>query len=413
MDRLILHSDLNNFYASAEISRNRSLRGLPIAVAGDVEERHGIVLAKSYEAKRCGVKTGEALWQARAKCPDIRFIPPDFPFYAELSARVREIYLSYTDMVESFGVDECWLDVTGSHKLFAPSFLDPFNGACAIAEEIRRRVKRETGLTVSVGVSYNKTFAKLASDMRKPDAVTAIPRESFRETVWSLPIEELLFVGGKTAQKLKLYGIHTIGALATADESFVRLLLGKRGVELRRAARGEESSPVLRRREVPQAKSVGCGTTTRSDLVRDEDMRRVLYSLCENVSSRLREQKLMCRTVRLGIREYDLYTFERQTTLTEATRTAQAIFGAAYALLCANRRDDRPIRSLTVQASSIESEEGSQMTMFPHSEHERREELESCIDELRKKYGRGIMKWGNESPKSPRAPIFAPGAVRL
>lgn len=397
MDRLILHSDLNNFYATAEISRDASLRGLPIAVAGDAEERHGIVLAKSCEAKRFGVATGDTLWQARAKCPDIRFIPPDFALYAELSSRVREIYLSYTDMVESFGVDECWLDVTGSRALFAPSASSPFEGACAIADEIRRRVKRELSLTVSVGVSFNKSFAKLASDMRKPDAVTPIPRESFREIVWPLPVESLLFVGGKTAQKLKLYGIHTVGALATADVGLVRLLLGRRGDELQRAARGEESSPVLRRQELPRAKSVGCGTTARHDLVSDEEMRCLLYSLCESVSTRLREQKLMCRTVSLSIREYDLYTFERQTTLTEATRTAQAIFGAAYALLCANRREDKPIRSLTVRASLLESDEGAQLTMLPHAEDERREELEACIDALRKKYGSGIMRWGNES----------------
>lgn len=393
MDRIILHSDLNNFYAAAEISRNASLRGLPIAVAGDAESRHGIVLAKSCEAKKYGVVTGDTLWQARAKCPDIRFIPPDFKLYAELSEKVRQIYLCYTDMVESFGPDECWLDVTGSHRLFAPDIDNPHEAGLAIAETIRHRVKRETSLTVSVGVSFNKTMAKLASDMKKPDAVTSLPREDIRDKVWPLPAEKLLFVGPKTSARLKLYGIRTVEQLACADESFLTLILGKRGRELRLSARGEECAPIVPRRELPQAKSVSCGTTAKHDMICDDELRSVLRALCVNVSTRLRENHRLCRSVSITVREYDLHTFERQTTLHELTRTSEALFDAAYSLLCSSMSKDRPIRSLTVKASSLSDDDGVQLSMFP-TRHTNREELESCVDELRRRYGANVLRWG-------------------
>jgi len=395
MDRIILHSDLNNFYASAEMTRNEALRGLPIAVAGDTEMRHGIVLAKSYEAKRFGVATGDTLWQAKLKCPDIRFVPPDFELYCRLASQVRAIYHSYTDMVESFGMDECWLDVTGSQRLFAGGCTDADAAGVAIANEIRERVKRETGLTVSVGVSFNKVFAKLGSDMKKPDAVTLISRGNFKDVVWPLPVRELLFVGPKTERKLVMYGIDTIGKLACADEKLISLLLGKRGRDLQASARGLECAPVLRREELPQVKSVSNGTTAYKDLSGDEEIKAVLYFLCESVSARLREQKLLCKTVCLCIREYDLYSFERQCQLKSPSRTAEDLFGAAYSLLNLHRRRDRPIRSLTVQATSLKAEGGEQISMFPESDSlGKREELESCVDALRKRYGSDILKRG-------------------
>ena len=395
MDRIILHSDLNNFYATAEMTRDASLRGLPIAVAGDTEARHGIVLAKSYEAKRFGVQTGDTLWQAKLKCPDIRFVPPDFELYCRLASKVRAIYHRYTDMVESFGMDECWLDVTGSQKLFARDSTSESEAGLMIANEIRERVKSETGLTVSVGVSFNKIFAKLGSDMKKPNAVTLISRENFKDVVWRLPVRELLLVGGKTERKLTMYGIDTIGKLATADEKLLTLLLGKRGRDLQMTARGLDSSPVLRREELPRVKSVSNGTTTYKDLSTDDEIKAVLYFLCESVSSRLREQHLLCRTVQLGIREFDLYTFERQGQLSAPSRTAEDLFAKAYSLLKLHRRGDRPIRSLTVRATSLSDDIGSQLTMFPETEPlGKREELESCVDGLRRRYGSGILKRG-------------------
>ena len=401
MDRIILHSDLNNFYASAEAARDPSLRGIPIAVAGDEEARHGIVLAKNYEAKRFGVSTGDTLWQAKLKCPDIKFIPPDFELYSRLSHEVRRIYDRYTDRVEPFGMDECWLDVTGSERLFCPGLSGVGGAGEYIADEIRRAVKRETGLTVSVGVSFNKIFAKLASDMKKPDAVTVVTRENFKDTVWPLPVGDLLFVGRKTEAKLRRFGISTIGRLAATEEKFLRTLLGKNGASLRQSALGLDSSTVTPVRDMPPVKSVGNGMTARRDLVCDEDIKIVLYTLCESVSARLREQELTCRTVSVGIRDSELFSYERQGQLAVPCRTAKAIFDKAFALVKNNRPIGKGIRSLSVRATSLSRDTSAQMSLFPEDELPApRENLESTVDRLRAKYGdgtlrRGIMLCGN------------------
>ena len=397
MDRIILHSDLNNFYASAETVRNPALRGHPVAVAGDEEARHGIVLAKNYEAKQYGVATGDTLWQAKAKCPDIIFVPPDYGLYTRLSREVRQIYNSYTDRVEPFGMDECWLDVSGSTRLFAPEARDRDEAGVIIANAIRERVKRETGLTVSVGVSFNKTFAKLASDMKKPDAVTAVTRGNFRDTVWNLPAADLLYVGRKTHKRLAAYGITTIGRLACSDEEFLRFLLGKNGISLRRAAAGLECAPVITPMEAPRVKSVGNGITTPRDLITEDDVKMVLYPLCESVSSRLRRQGLLCGTVTVGIKDSELFSFERQSRLEHPSRTAEDLFRTAYTLVMRHRPFGKGIRSLSVRASSLSDDTEDQISMFPEDELPcEREVLETVIDGLRRKYGgtavrRGIM----------------------
>ena len=213
VDRVILHIDMNNFYASVETLYDPSLKDIPMAVGGDKERRHGIVLAKNMLAKAKGVKTAEALWEAERKCPGIKFVPPHFERYAKYSRLAKEIYMQYTDMVESFGLDECWLDVSESANLFG--------GGKKIAEEIRAAVKKEIGITVSVGVSWNKIFAKLGSDMKKPDAVTEITEENYRDLVWRLPVEELLYVGRATKNKLNKRGVYTIGQLANTDEALL------------------------------------------------------------------------------------------------------------------------------------------------------------------------------------------------
>ncbi len=397
MDRIILHSDLNNFYASAEAARNSALRGLPIAVAGDVEARHGIVLAKSYEAKRFGVTTGDTLWQAKLKCPDIIFIPPDFELYSRLSAEVRRIYYRFTDRIEPFGMDECWLDVTGSKTLFCPDAKSDSEAGYRIADLIRETVKSETGLTVSIGVSFNKTFAKLASDMKKPDAVTVVSRENYRSTAWALPVNDLLYVGRKTDKKLRMYGIDTIGKLACADETLMKLLLGKNGISLKHAAAGLDTAPVMTAYEMPRVKSVGNGTTSPRDLLSDDDIKIVLYSLCESVSTRLREQKLLCRTVCVGIRDSELYSFERQCALNVPDRTANALFEKAYELVTRHRPIGKGIRSLSVRATGLTDDTKEQISLFPGDDAaSEREELESVIDSLRERFGnvavrRGIM----------------------
>ena len=388
MERTILHSDLNNFYASVECLYRPQLRNVPVAVAGDQEARHGIVLAKNEAAKRCGVKTGNPLWLARQKCKDIVFIPPHHDEYMKFSRLAREIYSEYTDQVESFGLDECWLDVSGSAALFG-------NGKM-IANTIRERIKNELGLTVSIGVSYNKIFAKLGSDLKKPDATTVIRRENFKEIVWPLPVSELLYVGASTKSRLHRCGVETIGALAQSDVTFLESLLGKNGRMLWMFANGLDTSPVSNVGAKSLVKSIGNSTTTSHDLISDESIRIVLYSLCECVSARMRECGFICKTVQVGIRDNNLHWIERQGALSIPNRTASSLFKKAYALVCSNRTGN-PIRSLSVRACDLLSPETEQMSFLSDvSKIQRKETLEETADSLRRRFGalslrRGVM----------------------
>ena len=273
MKPVILHSDMNNFYASVEILYDPTLRDKPVAVAGDEEARHGIVLAKNDIAKRFGIRTGQVLWEARQQCLGLVCVPAHYERYLAFSAQARDIYASYTDQVESFGLDECWLDVTGSVGLFG-------EGA-AIADDIRGRMKRELGLTVSIGVSFNKVFAKLGSDMKKPDATTVITPENYRDKAWSLPVSDLLYVGPATTRKLNQYGITTIGELAQANPDLLYWLLGKNGIMLHQFANGQDHSGVRRYYAVPPMKSIGNSTTAPRDLVSEDDVKITLMALCE------------------------------------------------------------------------------------------------------------------------------------
>ncbi len=389
MKRVILHSDLNNFYASVELLSHPELKGRPVAVAGDVEARHGIVLAKNYEAKARGVQTAEALWQAKQKCPDIVFLPPHFELYEQYSHAAREIYYDYTDMIEPFGLDECWLDVTGS--------LGIYGDGKRIADDIRKRMKKELGLTVSVGVSFNKIFAKLGSDMKKPDATTTITEEDFRDKIWGLPASDLLFVGSKTDKKLKTFGIRTIGDLATTDPCLLKCLFGKNGLSLYEAANGRDSSPVSLFGSSPPPKSIGNSTTPPRDLVSENDVDIILYQLCENVSMRMRREGVVCRTVQVSVRYRDLSTLERQMKPDYPNRTARSLFMSAKSLMKKHRLTDEPIRSLGVRATDLLRSDTEQLSFSPDIMAIQREEtLEGVVDGLRKRFGspalrRGIM----------------------
>ncbi|MBR4889322.1 MAG: DNA polymerase IV [Clostridia bacterium] len=388
MDRVVLHSDLNNFYASVECIQHPEWRNIPMAVAGDPEARHGIVLAKNEVAKRYGIRTAEALWQARQKCPNILFVPPHFDRYMAYSRAAREMYSQYTDQVESFGADECWLDVTGSGLLFGSGE--------KIAHELRERMKKELGLTVSVGVSFNKVFAKLGSDMKKPDAVTILSRENFKEKVWPLPVGELLFAGPATCEKLRRRGITNIGQLAHAPVRFLEYTLGKLGPQLHKYANGEDDSPVLRPDQLPPVKSIGNSTTAAHDLTSPEDIRITLYVLCESVSARMREAGFNARTVQLTIKDNTLQKQECQCRLEPANHTAKALFDAAYKLY-QTHKPTRPVRLLGVTATGFEDEEEAQLSFLPEAKTlERVEKLETAVDTLREKYGdktlqRGLM----------------------
>lgn len=387
MSRTVLHVDLNNFYASVECLYEPSLRDKPVAVTGDVEMRHGIVLAKNYEAKKYGVATGNPVWLAKQKCPDLVCVEPHYDRYLKYSKIARSIYAEYTDMVEPFGLDECWLDVTGSVGLFGDGE--------RIADLIRQRIRDELGVTVSVGVSFNKIFAKLGSDMKKPDATTVITEADFRDKVWKLDVSALLFVGRAVCEKLKRYGIRTIGDLAVSDLRLLEYILGKNGVMLHLFANGKDTAPVASVEDEYAIRSVSNSITAHRDLVSDEDIRITLYAICESVSSRLRQKELICRTVQIGIRNTDLKWYSRQTKLAYPNRTSDSLFEAAYALFVRNHRSGEPVRSLSVRATDLCRQEGEQMSLRPEICFiQRHETLEEAVDIIRGMYGHGILQRG-------------------
>ena len=381
MKPVILHSDMNNFYASVEILYDPTLRDKPVAVAGDEEARHGIVLAKNDIAKRFGIRTGQVLWEARQQCPGLVCVPAHYERYLAFSAQARDIYTSYTDQVESFGLDECWLDVTGSVGLFGEG--------PAIADDIRGRMKRELGLTVSIGVSFNKVFAKLGSDMKKPDATTVITPENYRDKAWSLPVSDLLYVGPATTRKLNQYGITTIGELAQANPDLLYWLLGKNGIMLHQFANGQDHSGVRRYYAVPPMKSIGNSTTAPQDLVSEDDVKITLMALCESVGARLREQNCLCSTVALGIRDNRLLSYDRQTKLNRPTANTLDIWETAVELFRRHHTGREPVRSLSVKASGLTPADGVvQLSLFPEEQKaQRRADIDRTLDKIRGKYG--------------------------
>ncbi len=381
MERVILHSDLNNFYASVECRENPALRNRVVIICGDAKQRRGVVVAKNQLAKKLGIKTGDTLWQAEQKCRDLVAIKPDLLKYREYSKRVREIYYRYTDKVEPFGLDEAWLDVTGSQRLFGTGE--------EIANKIREDIKREMGLTVSVGVSFNKVFAKLGSDMKKPDAVTCITRENFKEKVWPLPVGEILYAGRATQEKLISFGIDTIGKLAKAEPEFLERLLGKGGLMLSNYARGEDDSPVANYGEREPVKSIGNSITLPRDVTDSEEIRQVLYLLAESVCERLRAQRLLCKTVSVGVRDSALVWHERQCGIAEGEKLSGAIAEYAYSLFCEMGYKGKPVHSIGLRVSNLYEDNGEmQMNLFDDiSDKLKKREIENVVDGIREKYG--------------------------
>lgn len=379
MNRTILHVDLNNFYASVECLYRPELRNKPVIVCGDVQARHGIVLAKNYHAKALGVKTGEAIWQAKQKCPGLITVQADFKKYLRFSRMARAIYADYADRIEPFGIDEAWLDVSGTGEIFGTG--------SDIANQIRQRMQDELGLTGSVGVSWNKIFAKLGSDMKKPNATTIITEENFRELVWPLPIGELLYVGRSTRRKFENRAIYTIGDLAKRDSSDLRLLLGVWGETLWHFANGLDSAPVRQTGEESLIKSIGNSTTTPRDLMNNQDVKLIIYVLAESVSARLRKHGLKCRTISISIRSNDLISFERQGKLSRATFLSGDIAKKAMELFIANYSWHNPIRSFGVRGTDlVTADSNTQLDLFDNSQLDG-EALAITVDNLRKRFG--------------------------
>lgn len=356
MDRIILHADLNSFFASVELLSRPDLRSVPMAVAGDAEQRRGIILAKNELAKACGVKTAETIWQARKKCPGLQLVPPDHLKYQHYSELARELFCRLTDRVESFGLDEAWMDVTGSTSLFGDGR--------AMADWLRQQMKDELGLTCSVGVSFTKVFAKLGSDMKKPDATTVISRDNYQQLVWPLPVSQLLFVGAVTERRLRQVGIKTIGDLARCEQSLLKQWLGRHGPELWLEANGRGDDQVAFSNEHHAVKSIGNSTTTAHDLTDNEMVKLVIYQLSDQVASRLRAEKMKARTIQITIRDNQFRTIDRQMQLPRASDLAAEIAPLAMNLFAANYSWQHPVRNLGVRATDLESEgELQQMTL--------------------------------------------------
>jgi len=396
MDRVILHCDINNFFASVEMILNSDLQGKPIAVCGDPNKRHGIVLAKSEQAKKYGVKTGDVIWEAKQKCPEIIIVPASHGVYGKYSEAVQEIYYRYTDKIESFGSDECWLDVTASLKLLGLS-------GAEIADEIRAKVKEELKLTISAGVSWNKTFAKLGSDYKKPDATTQITRANYQKIVWEMPIENMLFVGRKSRKLFESLAIKTIGDLAAFNPELLKSHIGINAESLIRCARGEDSDEVSGFRDTRIIKSVGNGTTLPYDLTALAQVEQVIYLLSEEVAYRMRKKGVKGFTVNLSVKNTDLVWRGAQESIREATNSVRTIMTVAVRifkkLYKVNSSEGSfkvsPVRALRVSVSNLTTDSRVQLNFLESSETEdKNDRLSAVFDTIRKRYGTGSVYFG-------------------
>lgn len=383
-DRVILHSDCNGFYASVECLHNPQLRDKPVAVSGDAENRHGIILAKNEIAKKYKVKTGEAIWQAKQKCPELITVPPHFELYKRFSKMARRIYSDYTDRIENFGLDEAWLDITNGIE----------SDGYKTALEIKNRIKEELGITVSIGVSFNKIFAKFGSDYKKPDAITCITRENFKDIVWNSPAGDLLYVGKATKKKLNRIGIYTIGDIANTSPDILRKLLGKWGDLIYGFANGFDSSPVAHMNDNTEVKSIGNSTTTPRDMESFDDVKVVMYVLCDSVCRRLREQGFMAKTVGISIRDNELNSFTRQCTLENYTCLTKDITQSAFSLFKRSYKMQRPLRSIGVSVTDFVQNNIPHQINFLQNEERliQNETLDKTLDVLKKRFGNYIVQ---------------------
>ncbi len=388
--RTILHSDINCCYAAIEHLYRPELAGKPLAVGGNPESRHGIILTADYIAKKYGIRTGMALWQAKQLCPELNIVAPRMDLYLRFSRMAHEIYAEYTDQQEAFGIDESWLDVTDSVSLKGDGF--------RIANEISNRMKSELGITVSIGVSFNKIFAKLGFDYKKPDAITTMYANEYQTKAWNLPVGDLLYVGRSTKQKLQRLGIHTIGDLAKTDEKILISYLGKMGSVLWAFANGYDNTPVRKENVHAPIKSIGNSTTTHRDLESDEDVKIIIYVLAESVAARLRENGFRCKVVEISIRDNDLFSFTRQRKIGNATNITEEIAKEAYHLFKENYIWSKPIRSVGVRGADLVNDNyWEQLDLFTDSQmREKKMRMDNTVDDIRRRFGiysiqRGLM----------------------
>lgn len=381
LERTILHVDCNKFYASVECLHRPEIRHLPVVVGGSVEERHGIILTKNEVASKFGIKTGEAIWQAKNKCPNLVVVPPNFPLYMRFSRLVREICKDYTDLIEPFGLDECWLDVSGSSSLFGDGE--------QIAQEIRKRVKFELGISVSIGVSYNKIFAKLGSDYKKPDAITVITKQNYKDLVWKLPANDLLYIGPATYKKLVSNFRYTIGDVANTDPEKLHRWFGKWGYIIHSFANGYDQDPVSKMSQVSLIKSIGNSTTTNRDLTCDNDVKMILFVLAESVARRMRDHGFVGSLIKISVRNNKLESFTRQHKIEFSTDITEDIVKQAFLLFKENYFWKDPIRSIGISVGNLQDKSAvAQISMFNDQQRiEKLERLDQAVDCLKRRYG--------------------------
>lgn len=389
MLRTILHSDMNSCYVSIEAKLNPKLKNKAMAVCGDPKNRHGIILAKSQEAKIMGVKTGEAIWQAKIKCPNLILVPPHYEKYLEFSRKARKIYYSYTNRVEPFGLDECWLDVSESLKLFGSGE--------EIANEIRKRMKNELGITVSIGVSFNKVFAKLGSDLKKPDATSVIKRENFKEIVWPLDISSIIGIGKSTKRKLNGIGIYTLGELAKSDVKTVKGILGINGLYLWQYANGFDDRPVKDYSYREVIKTIGNSSTLVEDLYTNEEVYNIFQILSLNVSKRLREANLSSIGIKIFIRDNNLLSYKFQSPISNPTQSSIILAEKAIDLFKKKYKWNFPIRVLGLRAINLVDDKiPTQTDIFSdYKEIVKKENLDKAIYNIRKKYNKDILTFAS------------------
>lgn len=385
MERIIIHSDMNSCYASIECSLNPELKGKPMAVGGNEASRHGIILAKSEEAKKYGVKTAEPLWQARQKCPDLIIVEPHYDIYKEYSRKAHEIYARYTDRIEPMGLDEVWCDLTGSITLFGSAY--------NIIREIMESFKKELGITVSIGLSYNKIFAKLGSDLAGRDEFFEITKSDYKEKVWKLPASALFGVGRKTAKKLESYGVTTIGELANCSMDWLKTVFGVCGSEMWLSANGLNTDRVAPDDYKAPSKSIGHGVTCKADLENDEEVWKVFLSLSQNVAKRLRAENLKATGVQIGVRDNSFYTKQFQCQLKNETESAFEIAKIATELFKSNYTWERNVRALTVRAINLVEQSAFKQLDFytDYAGIEKQKSIDNAVMSLREKFGEEII----------------------
>lgn len=381
MKRVIIHSDMNSCYASIECSLNPELKGKAVAVGGSVENRHGIILAKTPEAKRYGVMTGEAIWQAKRKCPDLIVVEPHFDIYMKYSRLAKDIYRRFTDRIEPMGLDEAWCDITGSMLLFG--------GVENITDAIRNAFKQELGITVSIGVSFNKIFAKLGSDLAGCDEVMTITEENYKDVVWPLPASSIMGVGRGTAKKLHDYALNTIGDVAKASPQWMKMVFGVHGTDIWRYANGLDNSPVALDGYEREIKSVGHGITCKADLVNDEEVWKVFLALSQDISKRLKDEKLSATAVQIAIRDNELLNMQCQGEMRFPTQSAFELAEKALELFRKNYNWRTDVRALTVRAINLQNEDTPiQLDLDgEYKKSEKQKKIDDTVMGLRERFG--------------------------